>query len=165
MIEWLKIVHIATLVVWCGGLLVLPGLFAQRPVGHEGPALWRLQRFARDGYTKIVSPAALVAIGSGTALIFAREVFTVWFALKLLAVGALAGIHVRAGYLIMDVFEKGGDYAHWRRIVTQVATVMVIVAILYLVLAKPNVDFEILPDWFHQPGGLRSASEMLMPIP
>lgn len=165
MIAWLKVLHIASLAIWCGGLLVLPAIFARRRKLEVGPDLWELHRFTRTVFVGITSPAAFVAIATGTALIFAREVFTVWFALKLLAVGALAGLHVRAGYVIGRIFEEGGTYAGWRQLVGQSATVVVITGILWLVLAKPVLDFDVLPDWFHQPGGLQSASERLIPIP
>lgn len=165
MIAWLKILHIASLVVWCAGLLVLPGLFKRRPLGQEGPDLWRLQRFARATFVRVVSPAAFVAIGTGTALIFAREVFAPWFALKLLAVGMLAAVHVRAGYVIVGVFRPEGAYSGLERWFTHAATAATVTAILALVLAKPAIDLAILPDWVLRPGGLQSLSERLMPIP
>jgi putative membrane protein len=165
MIVWLKILHIATLAIWSAGLMELPALFAMRPVGQEGPALWRLQRFARFCFIRIVSPSAYVAIGSGIALIFAGQVFDPWFALKLLAVGMLAGLHVRAGFVVVGVFRRRGRYSRLQAGITQFATVTVVAAILWLVLAKPAVDISALPDWMLSPGGLQSLAERLMPIP
>ena len=165
MIAWLKVLHIASLAIWCGGLLVLPMLFARRRGLEQGPDLWDLHRFTRTVFVAITSPAAFVAIGSGIALIFAREVFTVWFAFKMLAVGVLTGVHVRAGYVIGRVFEPNHGFAAWRRVAGQGTALAAIAGILWLVLAKPDLDFAVLPDWFHQPGGLQSASERLIPIP
>jgi protoporphyrinogen IX oxidase len=165
MIAWLKVIHVSTLVIWCGGLLVLPGLFALRKGSIHDPATVRLQRFARALFIGIASPAAFVAIGSGTALIFARDVFSFWFALKLLAVGALVGFHVLAGFRIVGVFKPGGRYGALRAFAAQGGTLIVVTAILWLVLAKPQIELDILPDWFHEPGGLQSFSERLMPIP
>ena len=96
MILWLKILHIATLSVWCAGLVGLPLLYARRPVVAEGGPLFELQAFTRFLFVTLVSPAAFLAIGSGTALIFLRETFTLWFAAKLLAVGVLALLHLDA---------------------------------------------------------------------
>jgi uncharacterized membrane protein len=165
MIVGLKVLHIASLAVWCAGLLVLPTLFALRPAGHEGPRLWRLQRFARSVFIRFASPAAFLAIGSGTALVFAREVYDVWFAVKLLAVGLLTILHVRAGFEVVGVFRRGEVYAAWRAAIAQGATAIVIVAILYLVLAKPVVDLGGLPAWMSEPGGLQSFTERFVPIP
>jgi protoporphyrinogen IX oxidase len=165
MIAWLKVIHVSTLVIWCGGLLVLPGLYALRKKSVHDPATLRLQRFVRALFILIVSPAAFVAIGSGTALIFAREVYSFWFALKLLAVGALVGFHVLAGFRIVGVFKPGARYGALRALAAQGGTLVAVMAILWLVLAKPQIDLEVLPDWFHEPGGLQSFSERLMPIP
>jgi putative membrane protein len=162
---WLKFVHISGLTLWCAGLLVLPVLFRQRRRGDSGHSLWRLQRFARAVFIRLVSPAAFLAIGTGTALIFTREVFTVWFALKLVAVGVLVGLHVRAGYLVVEVYKPTGTFPLWRQAAMQSTASVAMLAVLYLVLAKPDLDFDVLPDWFHEPGGLSSASERLMPIP
>ncbi|HUG63327.1 MAG TPA: CopD family protein [Methylomirabilota bacterium] len=162
---WLKLAHIAGLTIWCAGLLMLPVLFRMRAAGDTGQSLWRLQRFARAAFIRIVSPAAFVAIGTGTALIFVEEVFTAWFALKLAAVGVLVAVHARVGYLVVEVYKPDGRYAFWRQAAMQGIASTAMFAVLWLVLAKPVLDFDVLPEWFHRPGGLHSASERLMPIP
>ncbi|WP_414471324.1 CopD family protein [Microvirga sp. M2] len=164
MIAWLKAIHIASLVAWCAGLLVLPGLYAQKARVGDEDALHHLQRFTRFVYTAITSPAAFVAVGTGTALIFAREVFTAWMALKLAAVGTLVLLHVHAGYIIVRVFRPGRRFAAWRGHATALATFAVISAILWLVLSKPFIDMAPLPDWMRQPGGLQSFSDSMRPI-
>jgi protoporphyrinogen IX oxidase len=164
MISWLKAIHIASLVIWCAGLLVLPGLFAQKARASDKEALYHLQRFARSVFTVVTSPAAFVAVGTGTALIFVREVFTVWMALKLAAVGGLVLLHVHAGYLIVRIFGPERRFAAWRGHATALATLAVISTILWLVLSKPFIDIASLPDWMRRPGGLQSLSESMRPI-
>jgi uncharacterized membrane protein len=75
----LKFVHLAAIAVWSGGLLVLPFLFWQRATVAAGPDLDRLHRLTRFVYVGMTSPAAVVAIGSGTALIFLKPPFRVVF--------------------------------------------------------------------------------------
>ncbi|MDX6805879.1 CopD family protein [Terrihabitans rhizophilus] len=162
---WLKAAHICALVIWCGGLLVLPSLFALRGNHPAGPDLWRLQRFVRFSYTYVVSPAAFAAIGTGTALIFVQEVFTPWFALKLLVVGLLALLHVRHGFVIVRVFEDDNGYSLTRNVVATCLTMAVVSAILLIVLAKPALDLNALPAVMHQPGALQSLFETMIPIP
>lgn len=161
-VVWLKTAHIASLVVWCGCLLVIPGLFAQRHGVEHDQTRFDLQRLTRFLFVTIASPAAFVAIGTGTALIFAREVFTAWFALKLLVVGGLVAMHVRHGFVVLRVFEPSGTYRLRRKIAATGLTIGLIAAILWLVLDKPAVDLALLPDWLHQPGGLRSMVEDLI---
>ncbi len=164
MIAWTKAIHIAALMVWCAGLLVLPSIYAQRKV-LRGPALHELHRFARAVFINVTSPAAFLTVIAGTALIFLRDVFTVWMAFKLLAVGALAVLHMRQGYVLLAVFEPGRSYAAWRQILATTVTLGVIGVILWLVLAKPPIETARLPDWLLTPGGLQSLLETMMPMP
>ncbi len=161
---WLKLAHISALVLWCGGLFALPGLLRLRPAG-DGPALWEAHRFARGVYIGVVSPAAFVAVSTGTVLVFVEEVFSVWFAFKLAAVAALVGVHARIGYLVPETFKPGRSFPLWRQVGLQGAIATAALAILWLVLSEPDLDFRLLPDWFFEPGGLHSASERLIPIP
>lgn len=140
---WLKIVHLAAIAIWSGGLLALPGLYRQRARISETSSLHGLQAMVRFLYVAIVSPAAFVAIASGTVLIFVRQTFEPWFSLKLLFVGVLAAIHLFTGYIILRLFETGSIYPAWRFVAATVLTLLVVAAILIIVLAKPE-----LPDLF-----------------
>lgn len=163
MISLLKAVHILGLIFWCGSLLVLPGLFSQRDAaGNDGRQL-ELQRHVRRVFIHVASPAAFIAVAAGTALLFMREVFTTWMMFKLLAVGLLVIIHIRAGFLILNLFEPRGRYSKWRSSSITVATVAVIGCILLLVLAKPPIELDGLPDWMRRPGGLQSFVETAKP--
>lgn len=164
MIAWTKAVHILALTVWCAGLIVLPGIYVQRK-RLRGPDLHALHRLARVIFIQITSPAAFVTVIAGTALIFLRDAFTVWMALKLLAVGSLAVLHVRQGYVLLEVFEPDHGYARWRQWLAITTTLSVIGAILWLVLAKPHVEMQALPSWLLTPGGLQSLLETMMPTP
>jgi protoporphyrinogen IX oxidase len=164
MIAWTKALHIAGLTVWCAGLLLLPTVFFRRN-GLRGEELHDLHRLARTIFVAITSPAAFVAVAAGIALIFLREVFTLWMALKLVAVGALAVIHVVDGYKLRRAFETDKHYARWMQFLATTGTLVVIAAILWLVLAKPLIGLEMLPEWLHRPGGLQSLLEIIIPIP
>ena len=161
MVLWLKALHIAALAVWAGGLVVLPLLLARRPAAAEGAELWGLQAFVREAYRAVISPAAFVAVVSGTALVFAREVFEPWFAAKLVVVGLLAVLHLRFGHLVLTVFRPDGHYAPWRQWSSIAAVLSVVAAILGLVLLKPALDVALLPDVLRQPGGLRALAQSL----
>lgn len=165
MTELLKLAHFAALSLWCGGLLALPGLYGLRPKVESKAALYRLHRLCRFAYVTVISPSAFITIGTGIALLFAREVFVPWMGLKLVAVGLLVGLHVRAGLLVNTVFQHGGDYAPWRRLVTTGALLAAILPTLWLVLAKPAIDLAALPQWMRQPGALHSLTETIVPIP
>lgn len=164
MIAWIKTLHIAAIMLWCAGLLALPGLYVRRN-GLSGEALHDLHRFTRAAFIAVISPAAFVAILAGIALIFLAEVFTPWMALKLCAVGTLAMIHMRQGHIVLHLYKAGGHYARWRQAVAVAGTLAAILAILWLVLAKPAFDPDMVPAWAREPGGLQSLLETMMPIP
>ncbi len=165
MIAWVKAVHIVALTVWCAGLLALPGLYAQRSRLRSRDEVHDLQRLTRAVFINVTSPAAFVAVAAGTALVFLHDVFTVWMALKLLAVGVLVALHVREGHLILHLFDPGGRYARWQQAAGTLATLATIGVILWLVLAKPGFDLDGLPEWLRRPGGLQSLLETMRPMP
>lgn len=150
---WLKLLHISAIVIWSAGLVSLPGLYIRRALVANDQALHALQALVRYLYVAIISPAAFVAIGSGTALIFVRETFADWFSLKLALVGVMVLIHALTGLVIIRLFDKGYIYPPWRFVATTATTFLTIVLILFVVLAKPLVP-DLLPAVLSEPGGL-----------
>ncbi|MEH3146843.1 MAG: CopD family protein [Methylobacterium frigidaeris] len=162
-VVWLKLLHVASLAVWAGGILLMPLLLGQREVAGEGPPLHRLHAFTRFAYIGVVSPAAFVAIASGTALIVERGIAAPWFALKLLLVGVLVALHVWIGLLVLSIFDEGGRFARWRVTASVVVLCGLMTAVFWLVLAKPDIPLAVLPASLLRPGGLRTLAEGLIP--
>nr|WP_255564211.1 cbb3-type cytochrome c oxidase subunit I [Mameliella sp. CS4] len=111
MIDWIlstvpvvKLVHIAGLSLWCGGLLVLPIMLAR----HDPAVVAEDYRIIRHAthmtYTMVVTPAAVLTVIAGTWLIVLREVFVPWLYAKLLFV-ALAFLSV--GLRVHHMFTTG----------------------------------------------------------
>ncbi len=136
---WLKFVHVAGIAMWSAGLIALPFLYIQRR-GLEDEALHKLHAFTRSFYIALVSPSAFVAIGTGTALVFAMGTYEAWFSAKLLAVSIMTGIHIFSGLVILRLFERGQVYPRWRLALVLPLTVLVIGSILVLVLGKPRLE-------------------------
>lgn len=162
MITWLKFIHIATIAVWAAGLISLPGLYVQRAHVADDEQLHRLQRIVRSAYVRLVSPAAFVAVASGIALIFLRETFVAWFSLKLAFVGVLVVIHALTGLVIIRLFREGEIYPVWRFVAVTTLTVAIVLAILVLVLAKPDIAVTY-PAALGQPGALRDLFADFIP--
>lgn len=160
---WLKMLHLAAIAVWSAGLVGLPGLHVRRTHVDSEDEKHRLQAMVRFLYVGIISPAAFVAVGSGTALIFVRQAFEPWLSLKLVLVGALVTIHILTGLLIIRLFEAGNVYPVWRFIAVTAATLAVTVAILFVVLAKPEVP-DLLPAALSEPGTLGAIAGGLNPF-
>ena len=149
MIEaWLKAIHIAALAVWAGGLVAMPGLLgvAAGPHGEIDDDDARQLNFARLGYEFVVSPAAVLTVASGTILIFVAAYEIGWLALKLLAVGFMALLHM----LIGRGLDHGGRRFVPGRAMRLVLTGTIaasIGAVLALVLGKPSLDAALFPAW------------------
>lgn len=152
MLAWLKAAHIAALCVWCAGLVFLPMLFLGRAERPELPVLKRLWRFTWFGYRAVISPAAVLAIATGTGLIFANNVFVPWLFLKLLAVGGMVLLHMSYGHVLEKLADRDRCFPRLGSFGLVVAAHLLIVAVLLLVLGKPGVDAEIFPEWMRRPG-------------
>ncbi len=167
---FLKFVHLAAIAIWSGGLLALPFLFWQRRALAAGPDLDRLHRITRLVYVELTSPAAFIAIASGTALIFLQATFTEWFTLKMILVGLMAMLHVVAGLVIHQLFSPNGRFGRVSFVTLASTYAIVIVAILWVVLAKPHIDSNQFMVHLFEPGGLakmlrQSLGDTRIPIP
>ena len=149
----MKVAHIVALILWCAGLLLLPiALSLHRPHSDQR-SFDRVRLLTHATYTKIVTPAAVIAIGTGIALIFLREVFAHWFALKLLMVAILVVLHGWIGHHVAQVAEHREAYAAPRRTFLAMANLTVMSAILVLVLWKPVISDVWMPEWLTTPQG------------
>jgi putative membrane protein len=160
---WLKFLHVTAIAVWSAGLISLPGLYLRRAHVRDEDALHRLQALVRFLYVRIVSPAAFIAVGSGTALIFLRGTFEPWFSVKLLLVGVLVFGHILTGLVIIRLFEEGNVYPVWRFLTVTVVSVVVVFAILFVVLGKPAFP-DVVPAAMREPGALSDIVRDLNPF-
>jgi protoporphyrinogen IX oxidase len=166
----LKFIHLGAIAIWSGGLIVLPFLFWQRRTLTTGTELDRLHRITRLVYVELTSPAAFVAIASGTALIFLQATFVEWFSLKMVFVGIMAMLHVVAGLVLHQLFLPEGRFSRLSAIALSTAYLVVIIAIIWIVLAKPHLDSNLFAPHLFEPGGLarwlhQSFGETRIPTP
>ena len=161
MTTYLKFMHLATIAVWSGGLIVLPLLFWQRRHVANVAELEQLHRITRFVYVVMTSPAAFVAIGTGTALIFLQTTFREWFSLKMVLVGAMVMLHVLAGLTAARVFGPNGRFGTYACAALTSIYVLVIVAILWVVLAKPGIDANQIAPHLFDPGALAPLLQQL----
>ena len=170
MTTFLKFVHLAAIAIWSGGLLALPFLFWQRRLLEAGPYLDRLHRITRLVYVELTSPAAFIAIASGTALIFLQATFAEWFSLKMVLVGLMAMLHVVAGLVMHQLFSPSGRFGRLSFVALASTYAVLITAIVWVVLAKPHIDSNQFAKQLFAPGGLskvvrHSLGDTRIPIP
>jgi protoporphyrinogen IX oxidase len=97
LVPHVKALHLMALILWCGGLFALPLTLALHDTAVTQADYSRIRQVTHFGYIFFITPAALVAIGSGTALIFLREVYVPWLFAKLVFVALLVGFHAWIG--------------------------------------------------------------------
>lgn len=150
-IPYLKAVHVTMLAFWCAGLFAIPLLFSRHGnvVGQEDYT--RIRRLTHYGYIYVTTPFAVLAIASGTVLMFARDVFELWLFAKFLFVAALVVFHVWVGYTIVTVAETPGTHHSVDPRRPQIILMVTIIAILFFVLAKPDLGAIPIPDWLKNP--------------
>ncbi|TCT08312.1 CopD family protein [Aquabacter spiritensis] len=168
MIALLKGVHIAALSLWCAGLIALPiilQVYGRREEVRTQAGFSEFRLLVHAAYTRVVTPAAVVAISAGTGLIFAAEVRETWLMAKLLAVVGMVLVHAWLGHLAVRAAEHRGSYRMPPALIALPASLLCMGAVLYLVLAKPDFQpmIDALPHDFRVPQG-RSIPSDLVPI-
>jgi len=143
---WLLALHMMALLFWAAGLLYLPLLLVAS--GAQQTELVKVKRphdsVARFVFTHIATPAALLAILSGTAVFLVNDTVEFWLILKLTAVTALVICHVLAGLLVLHAEDTEAAPLMRTYRFFGVVLCLVMVAIVWIVLAKPTVP-EVLP--------------------
>lgn len=153
LVPHLKALHVAGLMVWCGGLFALPGMLAWHDPSIGQADYGRIRRATHYTYTLVVTPAAVIAVISGTWLFLIRELFVPWLYLKLLFVALLVALHAWVGYMIVSVAETPGTHRPPSPALPTLALVPTILVILLLVLAKPEFPEAAVPQWLTEPMG------------
>lgn len=137
---WLKLLHISAVIVWCGALLYLTALVAAAARSHcsgTAPASAGTQ-LLRAFFTSVATPAALIAITTGTWLFATRGPLAPWLMAKLVLVGLLVLGHGVCGMLVLR--SERGEYAGLgvAGLVVTATTMLWLVGIAGLVLGKPG---------------------------
>ncbi len=145
---WLLVLHIVALLCWAAALLYLPALIAAVETGRaqisEAEAPLHHASLARFIHTHVATPAALVAIMSGTGIFLLERTAEVWLVAKLTLVTGIVLCHALTGVLIL---RAGRGTAGWTRLWTWLLAVtlcLLMATVLWLVLAKPPLEA---PQW------------------
>jgi protoporphyrinogen IX oxidase len=167
-IAFMKALHIAALVVWCAGLIALPLILSaygrgSRITTQAGYSEFRV--LSHHSYTMVITPAAVIAIGAGTALIFLEQVNDPWLMAKLGAVAGMVLLHAWMGHMISQAGDEGGSYRLPPPLLALAGGVPLMALVLWLVLAKPDLAplLDRVPEWLRQPLG-RELPPGLVPI-
>ena len=148
-----KGLHIAALLLWGAGLIGLPLLLAEHRRDDGQIEYQQIRRFTHYGYTRLLTPAAVIAVAAGTALLFLRGVFVPWMFAKLALVAGLVALHAWIGNLVVRMGEHNNRRQPSPPLPLVIAGLTLMTGILLLVLGKPDIGTDIVPDWLQSPRG------------
>lgn len=168
MIALIKAVHLATLAVWCAGLIALPvvmQVYGRTPRVHTQAGFAEFRLLSHRAYTRVITPAAVVTITAGTLLFVLEGLRDPWMLAKLGAVAGMVLIHAWLGHQISQTGEGAGRYRIPPPMPALLGALVFMGLTLWLVLAKPDLAplTDHLPDWLLQPVGRELPSD-LVPI-
>ena len=135
---WWKVIHIVAVISWMAGLLYLFRLFVYHNQEAEIVVKERFQTMERRLYWTIASPAGLLTLISGIALVIYTPSFLKqgWLHTKLLMVVGLVFLHIKALRLMKEI-KIGKNFSNlWLRCLNEVPTLLMIVIVI-LVILKP----------------------------
>lgn len=143
---WLLTLHIGALLLWSALLLYLPALIAgtrARDLVLEEPG-HPVESLPRFMFTRLATPAALITIVAGTLVFLVDSNTAPWLIVKLTLVALLVFCHGLVGVLVMRL-EEGPDrpVQPWCTL-SALAALALMAAIIWLVLAKPAFEAEVL---------------------
>lgn len=137
---WIKLLHIGAVIVWCGALPYLALATAtglRTGAGSLAPA--RTSLLLRWVYVGVATPAALLAIASGTVIFSLHGPLTAWLVAKLALVALLVLLHAGCGWLLLRREQgRGSGPAVLGPALAGLASLL-LVAVAWLVLGKPDV--------------------------
>lgn len=148
-----KGMHVSALILWCGGLFALPMMLSLHDAAASQAEYARIRHVTHFGYIFAITPAALIAIGSGVVLIFLREVYVPWLFAKLVFVALLVAFHAWVGGVLVRVAETEGTHLPPKPALPLILLLAPILAILVLVLGKPDLQRLPMPDWLTKTQG------------
>jgi putative membrane protein len=139
--QWLKALHVVSVIAWMAGMLYLPRLFVYHADAAKGSELSETFKIMERRLYKIIMRYAIIAVWLFGLIMFAVNHETLlssgWFHAKFLLVCVMTWIHHRFGqWLKAFAADENERPARFYRIWNEVPTFILIVVVL-LAVAKP----------------------------
>lgn len=135
----LKTLHVVAVISWMAGLLYIFRLFVYHAMETEEVVRQRFQVMERRLLNAITTPAGIVAVLSGSAMLVMIPGWLSqgWLQLKLGMIAGLIAVHVFAIVARHRLIVEPGRWNHrFFRVLNEVPTVLMIV-IVSMVILKP----------------------------
>jgi protoporphyrinogen IX oxidase len=140
MIEWLKALHVISVIAWMAGIFYLPRLFvyhADSAIGSEKSETFKIME--RRLYRGIMTPAMIATWVFGLAMISTGIIdwSQGWVWMKAVLVIAMSGYHGFLGRCLRDfAADKNARPSRFYRFINEAPTLMM-VGIVIAVIVRP----------------------------
>ena len=136
---WLKAFHIIAVICWFAMLFYLPRLFVYHAMADDETGRERFKVMERKLYRGIGTPAMLVSLALGLAMIFVHPGYLQmhWMQAKLGLVVLMIIYHFMCGAYIRAFAENRNQKSHRYFRFFNEAPVLVLIPIILLVVIKP----------------------------
>lgn len=140
MYEWVKALHVISVIAWMAGMLYLPRLFVYHSVTEKGSAQSETFKIMERRLLKgIMNPAMIATWVFGLTMIHLGGVdwSSLWPWFKAAFVIGLSGVHgILAGHVKRFARDENVKPQKYFRIINEVPTVLMI-GIVIMVIVKP----------------------------
>ena len=139
MYEWIKALHVISVIAWMAGLLYLPRLFVYHADTEPGSeASETFKKMERRLYRIIMLPAMTATWGFGLTLAWLTAVWTdSWFIVKFALVLAMSAFNDFCGRWVREfAADERKRPARFYRFINEVPTLAMIVIVI-LVIVRP----------------------------
>jgi putative membrane protein len=136
----LKTLHIVFMVAWFAGLFYLPRLFVYHALAapDDRIGIERFKTMERKLFFGIMTPGAVLTVAFGLWLWFSYGASGGWLHAKLALVLVLIALHAYFGMLMRDFARDRNRHAPaFYRWINEIPALPLLVAIVWLVVAKP----------------------------
>ena len=135
---WVKALHIVFMVTWFAGLFYLPRLFVYHAMATDSISIERFKLMERKLYRGIMTPGAVLTVGTGLWLWLSYGVSGVWLDVKLALVAVLVVHHVWLGKLMLDFRDDRNRHGHrFYRWINEIPLPILLIVVM-LVVVKPG---------------------------
>jgi putative membrane protein len=138
-IDWIKALHVISVIAWMAGMFYLPRLFVYHTETVPGSAeSERFKVMERKLLRAIINPAMIATWLFGLTLAIVTEAYEErWFQAKFLLVVIMSGLHgYLAGRVRVFAEDKNDKPARFYRILNEVPPLLMVLIVI-LVIVKP----------------------------
>ena len=135
--EWIKALHIVSVIAWMAGLLYLPRLYVYHAMVEAGSVRAETFKLMERRLLKaIMNPAMIASWGFGLIMLYMSPALLseIWMIIKIACIIAMTAAHTVFGKMRKELenntARRDGTYRVWNEVPTVLMIIIVIMAVV-----------------------------------